>query len=112
MIFLASPQSVPENAFSLAPWLKSTSFDIRQHRAGSYCVIDPGLLGKKPIIEKTGFAEAREALFRRQPSMEREGITQICLPEDRMKGYLWDKEAQRFECLSSGGEVLQWSLHA
>lgn len=71
-----------------------------------------GLPGRKPVIEKTGFAEASEALFRRQPIVERGSITQICLPQDRMKGYLWDKEAQRFECLSSGGEVPQWSLRA
>lgn len=39
---------------------------------GFDCVIDPGLLGRTPIIEKTGFAKASEALFRRWPSVERE----------------------------------------
>jgi len=71
-----------------------------------------GMPGRKPVIEKTGFAEASEALCRRQPIVERGSITQICLPRGQDEGYLWDKEAQRFECLSSGGEVPQWSLRA
>jgi hypothetical protein len=103
---------VPENAFSLALWLRAQALTSDNTGQDLIVSLTRGLLGRKPIIEKTGFAEAREASFGRQPSMEREGITQISLPEDRMKGYLWDQEAQPFECLSSGDEVLYLEVFA